>query len=100
MESSGAKCPDMKSLVENTESPVDCAPLLATSLMDLSGEKSEGGLCTGRWRFVSFEDFSGHRIKLILDLQQAPQGFGVTWEGAPPPKKIFLNKKMQIYRCF
>ncbi len=39
MESSGAKCPDMESLVEDTESRVDCVPLLATSLMDLSPER-------------------------------------------------------------
>ncbi len=60
METSGSKCPDMESLVEDTESRVDCVPLLATSLMDLSPEKSEGGLCTGRRRFVSFKYFNGH----------------------------------------
>ncbi len=60
MESSGVTCPDMESLVEDTESLVGCVPLLATSLMDLSGEKSEGGLCTGRRRFVPFKVFSGY----------------------------------------
>ncbi len=53
MESSGVTCPDMESLVESTESRVDCVPLVATSLMDLSPKKSDGGLCTGRRRFVS-----------------------------------------------
>ncbi len=49
-ESSAAKYPDMESLVEDTESREDFAgPLLVTSLMDLSPEKSDGGLCTG-WR--------------------------------------------------
>ncbi len=43
-------CPDMESLVEDTESLDDCGPLLATSLMDLSSEKSEGGLSAGRQR--------------------------------------------------
>ncbi len=54
MEFSGVPCPDMEFLVEDTESQVDSVPLLATSLMDLSPEKSEGGLCTGRRRFVYF----------------------------------------------
>ncbi len=45
-------CPDMESLVEDTESRDDAGPFLATSLMDLSPEKSEGGLCAGRRRYI------------------------------------------------
>ncbi len=66
MESSGATCPGMESLVEDTESRVDCGPLLATSLMDLSPEKSEDVLCTGRQRFVLFKVFKGLEPIVVL----------------------------------
>ncbi len=48
--SSRRTCPDMDFLVEDTESQEDSGPLLATSLMDLSHEKFDGGLCSERGR--------------------------------------------------